>query len=64
MKTLLAFLRKSGRNIRRHINRLVTLATRNGSLKIGVTVSVPPFIKVSIDYAVKLAGEKAPEEKT
>ncbi|WEX12438.1 hypothetical protein [Chelativorans sp. AA-79] len=59
MKTLLAFLRRTGRNTRRHINRLTTMLKHSGTLKVGVSVSIPPVIKISVDYAARFGAKQS-----
>jgi hypothetical protein len=52
-----AFIRTS-RSIRRATTNLLNRLTRKASLKLAVTVSLPPFVKFAIDYK---AGLSKPE---
>ena len=49
-----AFIRTS-RSIRRATNNLLNRLTRKASLKLSVTVSLPPFMKFAIDYTADLS---------
>jgi hypothetical protein len=49
-----AFIRTS-RSIRRATTNLLNRLTRKASLKLAVTVSLPPFVKFAIDYKADLS---------
>ena len=52
-----AFIRTS-RSIRRATTNLLNRLTRKASLKLAVTVSLPPFVKFAIDYKADLSKPK------
>jgi len=41
------------RGIRRFIHRLVARLTRRATIKLAITASLPPFLKIVFDYEVK-----------
>lgn len=53
MKQLCVFLRRTGRSLRRHLKRLVAVLRHRGSLKIGLSVFLPPFIRLTVDYTAE-----------
>jgi hypothetical protein len=58
MKQLIAFLRSTGRSLRRHTTRLIAMLQHRGSLRISVTVFLPPFIRITFGYTAEI-GSKA-----
>ena len=44
------------RNIRRHTRRLVARPTRRATIKLAITTSLPPFLKIVFAYEVKAAA--------
>ena len=53
MKTLIAFSRRTGRRIKSIVNALVDKLA-DGQLKIGISVSIPFFVRISLSYTVKM----------
>ena len=54
MNTAISALTRIARNIRRAITRLVTRLTRRGKVKVSISVSVPPILKLVFDYRADL----------
>ncbi|TIV13263.1 MAG: hypothetical protein E5V95_34565 [Mesorhizobium sp.] len=54
MKTLVTFCQKTGRRLRRYINRQIAkLSHKGGQLKISVAFSLPFLAKVEVSYQVQ-----------
>ncbi|MBP8936897.1 MAG: hypothetical protein KBG72_00270 [Agrobacterium sp.] len=53
MKTLVTFCQKTGRRLRRYINRQITKLTQKGQLKISVALSLPFIAKLEVSYQVE-----------
>ena len=58
MTTFISALPRSVRRIRRCAKRLSRRLTRNAEIKLGITVSLPPFLKFALDYKADI-GESA-----
>jgi hypothetical protein len=54
MTTVISAIARTTRRIRRTFKRLVRRLTRKASIKFGITVSVPPFLKLAIDYTADI----------
>jgi hypothetical protein len=50
MNTAISAITRTSRSIRRTVNRIARRLTRKASIKLGLTVSVPPFFKFVLDY--------------
>ncbi len=55
MNSITAVFIRTSRSIRRATNNLLNRLTRKASLKLSVTVSLPPFVKLAIDYTADLS---------
>jgi hypothetical protein len=55
MNSITAVFIRTSRSIRRATNNLLNRFTRKASLKLSVTVSLPPFVKFAIDYTADLS---------
>jgi hypothetical protein len=53
MKTLVSFCQKTGRRLRRYINRQIAKLSRKGQLKISAALSLPFIAKLEISYQVE-----------
>ena len=63
MNSITAVFIRTSRSIRRATNNLLNRLTRKASLKLSVTVSLPPFVKFAIDYTADLSRpEKSASE--
>jgi hypothetical protein len=58
MTTFILALTRTVRRIRRSAKRLSQRLTRNAEIKLGITVSLPPFLKFAFDYKADI-GEPA-----
>ncbi len=54
MNTVISAIARTTRGIRRTFNRFVRRLTRKASIKFALTVSVPPFLKLAIDYTADI----------
>jgi len=54
MNTAISALIRSAHSICRAVSRLVTRLTRRAEIKVRISVSVPPFIKLVVDYKADL----------
>ena len=54
MNTAISALTRTAHSIRRAITRLVTRLTRRAEIKVRLSVSVPPFLKLVADYKADL----------
>jgi len=54
MNTAISALIRSAHSICRAITRLVTRLTRRAEIKVRISVSVPPFLKLVVDYKADL----------
>lgn len=52
MKKLIAFCRKTGRRLTSIANRLFRKLIRDGKLAIQVSITLPCFLSVKIDYKI------------
>ena len=50
MKSISASVTRTSRSIRRATKNLFVRLTRKASLKLALTISLPPFVKLAIDY--------------
>ena len=50
MNTAIRAITRASRSIRRTFNPIARRLTRKASIKLGITVSVPPFLKFVFDY--------------
>ena len=54
MNTAISALIRSAHSICRAVGRLVTRLTRRAELKVSISVSVPPFLKLVVEYNADL----------
>jgi len=54
MNTAISVLTRVARNIRRAITRLARRLTHRAQVKVRISVSVPPFLKLVVDYKADL----------
>ena len=54
MNTAISALTRIARNIRRGITRLARRLTRRADIKVRISVSVPPFLQLVVDYKADL----------
>lgn len=57
IKQTITFLRLTGRRIMSVIKKLFSMAFHQGTLKIGVTIGVPPLFSISLSYDAKFEGK-------
>ena len=50
MNTAISAITRTSRSIRRTIHRIARRLTRKASIDLGITVSVPPFLKFVLSY--------------
>jgi hypothetical protein len=50
MNTVISAITQTSRSIRRTVNRIARRLTRKASIKLDITVSVPPFLKFVLAY--------------
>jgi hypothetical protein len=62
MDTAISAITRTSRSIRRAVNRIARRLTRKASVKLGITVSVPPFLKFVFDYKADI-GEAANDNR-
>jgi hypothetical protein len=55
MNSISAFFTRTSRSIRRATINLLVRLTRKASLKLALTISLPPFVKLAIDYKADLS---------
>jgi hypothetical protein len=55
MNTAISAITRTSRSIRRAVNRIARRLTRKASIKLGITVSVPPFVKFVFDYKADIS---------
>ncbi len=55
MTTLISALSRTARSFRRAINRIANRLTRKAKIKLGLTLSFPPFVKFALDYTADLS---------
>lgn len=58
MNTAIPAITRTSRSIRCTFNRIARRLTRKASITLGITVSVPPFLKFVLDYEADI-GEAA-----
>ena len=63
MNPLISAITRTARSLRRSFHRIVQRLTRKAKIKLGLTVSLPPFVKVVFDYQADL-GEPANDNRT
>jgi hypothetical protein len=61
MTTFISALTRTVRRIRRSAKRLSRRLTRKAEIKLGITVSLPPFLKFALDYKANI-GEPANDD--
>lgn len=54
MNTAISALTRTAHDIRRAITRLATRLTRRAEIKVRISFSVPPFLKLVVDYKADL----------
>ena len=54
MDTAISALTRIARNIRRGITRLARRLTRRADIKVRISISVPPFLQLVVDYKADL----------
>ena len=55
MTTFIAAIDRTSRSIRRTVYRIAARLTRKASIKLAITISLPPFLKLAIDYKADLS---------
>lgn len=63
MKQTFTFLRVTGRRIRSFFTKLLGKAKHQGTLKIGVTIGLPPLFSISLSYDAKFDGKPDNDNK-
>ncbi len=56
MNTSISALTRTVRGIRRATHHLIARLTRKASIKLTVTVSLPPFVKIAFDYKADIGA--------
>ena len=62
MNPLISALTRTARSLRRSFKRIAQRLTRKAKIKLGLTFSLPPFVKVVFDYQADL-GEPANDNR-
>jgi hypothetical protein len=62
MNTAIPAITRTSRSIRRAVNGIARRLTRKASITLGITVSVPPFVKFVFDYKADI-GEPANDNR-
>jgi hypothetical protein len=62
MNTANLAITRTSSSIRRAVNRIARRLTRKASIKLGITVSVPPVVKLVFDYKADI-GEPANDNR-
>lgn len=62
MHPLISALTRTARSLRNSARRIASRLTRKAKIKLGITVSVPPFLKVAFDYQADI-GEAANDNR-
>jgi hypothetical protein len=55
INTFTAAIVRTSRSIRRAATNLITRFTRKASINLAITISLPPFVKLAIDYKADLS---------
>jgi hypothetical protein len=55
MNTFTAAIVRTSRSVRRAATNLITRFTRKASINLAITISLPPFVKLAIDYKADLS---------
>lgn len=63
MKQTITFLRVTGRRIMGLIKKLFSMPSHQGTLKIGVTIGLPPLFSISLSYDAKFEGKADNDNK-
>lgn len=50
MNTLITAIAHTAHRIRHRASRVIARLTRKASIKLAVTISLPPFLKIAFDY--------------
>lgn len=64
MNSITAAFVRTSRSIRRATASLLDRLTRKASLKLAVTVSLPPFVKFSLDYRADLSRSEKRSQRS
>ena len=62
MNTAIPAITRTSRSIRRTVNRIARRLTQKASIKLGITVWVPPFLKFVLDYKADI-GDAANDNR-
>ena len=62
MKTAISAITRTSRSVRGALNRIARRLTCKASIKLGITVSVPPFVKFVFDHKADI-GEPANDNR-
>ena len=62
MNTAISAITRTSRSIRRTVNRIARRLTRKASIDLGITVSVPPFLKFVLFYKADI-GQAANDNR-
>jgi hypothetical protein len=63
MNPLISAITRTARSLRRSVHRIAQRLTRKAKIRLGLTFSLPPFVKVVFDYQADL-GEPANDNRT
>ena len=63
MNTAISAITRTSRSIRRTVNRIARRLTRKASIDLGITVSVPLFLKFVLSYKADI-GEAANDNRS
>ncbi len=55
MNMFTAAIVRTSRSIRRAATNLISRLTRQASINLAITISLPPFVKLAIDYKADLS---------
>ena len=63
VNTAISAITRTSRSIRHAVNRIARRLTRKASISLGITVSVPPFVKLALSYKADLSkpGNRIPK---
>ena len=62
MNTAISAITRTSRSIRRTVHRIARRLTRKASIDLGITVSVPPFLKFVLSYKADI-GQAANDNR-
>jgi hypothetical protein len=62
MNAAISAITRTSRSLERAVTRIARPLTRKAKIKLGITISVPPFLKIAFDYTADL-GEPANDNR-